>query len=74
MFTLYRKEQDMHETRVLMGDSKAKVGLSFMYDAPPGLEKKSKFIYRLILIGFTRKSEIILSLYYVFKCIQNFEI
>ena len=38
--SFYRKEQDMHETRVLMGDSKAKVGLSFMYDAPPGLEKK----------------------------------
>jgi len=41
MMDLYRKEQDMHETRVLMGDSKAKVGLSFMYDAPPGLEKKN---------------------------------
>lgn len=35
----YKKEQDMHETRVLMGDNKAKLGLSFMYDAPPGLEK-----------------------------------
>lgn len=45
MLKIYRKEQDMHETRVLMGDSKAKVGLSFMYDAPPGLEKKSQFCY-----------------------------
>jgi len=42
MMDQYRKEQDMHETRVLMGDSKAKVGLSFMYDAPPGLQKKKQ--------------------------------
>ncbi|XP_078485102.1 CIR protein [Ciona intestinalis] len=42
MMEQYKKEQDMHETRVLMGDSKAKVGLSFMYDAPPGLKTKEK--------------------------------
>lgn len=42
MIEQYRKEQDMHETRVLMGDSKAKVGLSFMYDAPPGMRQKEQ--------------------------------
>ena len=33
------REQDLFETKVLLGDSKAKVGLSFMYDQPAGLKE-----------------------------------
>ena len=36
------REQDLFETKILMGDSKAKVGLSFMYDCPAGLKDVSK--------------------------------
>ena len=35
----FKREQDLFETKVLLGDSKAKVGLSFMYDAPAGLKQ-----------------------------------
>jgi len=34
----YKREQDLFETKMLLGDSKAKVGLSFMYDCPAGLK------------------------------------
>lgn len=35
----FKREQDLFETKLLMGDSKAKVGLSFMYDQPAGLKQ-----------------------------------
>lgn len=37
----YKREQDLFETKILMGDSKAKVGLSFMYDCPAGLKERA---------------------------------
>jgi len=36
----YKREQDLFETKILMGDTKAKVGLSFMYDCPAGLKDR----------------------------------
>jgi len=36
----YKREQDLFETKMLLGDSKAKVGLSFMYDCPAGLKQQ----------------------------------
>lgn len=35
----FKREQDLFETKVLLGDTKAKVGLSFMYDQPAGLKQ-----------------------------------
>lgn len=41
-----KREQEEMETRILMGDQKAKMGVAFLYDAPPGMdhqvEKRNK--------------------------------
>lgn len=39
MLDQYQREQEVLENRALLGDEKAKMGLSFMYDAPPGTKE-----------------------------------
>ena len=35
-----KRENEEMETRILMGDKKAKLGIAFMYDLPPGMEEQ----------------------------------
>ncbi|OAF70603.1 hypothetical protein A3Q56_01679 [Intoshia linei] len=44
MMNQYQKEQELIGNKALLGDEKAKLGLSFMYDAPPGIEREDKAV------------------------------
>lgn len=48
--TQYRREQEVLENRVLLGDEKARLGLAWMYDQPAIMEQVcSRFLILLLL-------------------------
>ncbi len=48
--TQYRREQEVLENRVLLGDEKAKLGLAWVYDQPAMLEQVCSHVFRLRIL------------------------
>ena len=42
MLAQYQREQETLENRAILGDQKAKLGISFLYEAPPGTKEVGK--------------------------------
>ena len=50
MLSQYQREQEVLENRALLGDQKAKLGITFLYDAPPGADRAQEVrVYRFTL-------------------------
>jgi hypothetical protein len=72
---LYLREQEMYAYRALLGDEKAKVGLSFMYDPPPGMTQgrfETRFMHFCICSFTPTVSFIVITKLFAGYCMDLF--